>query len=295
MSRRKPHRLLTECAEGYPEARAIIEAIANGEMPEGARCIYAGSRNQLYLFPSEYGALVVKCFCRPNVVNSVAYTTLRRSKACRSFLNSQALQHLGIDVPAPLAYAEERRGIRLGRSWYLSKAVAGDTIRFYEMRPDCDPMLRALALSMLRMHLSGVLHKDFSPGNAIVHRKEDGDYLINYVDLNRMAWDVTDHAKQMRMFERINYSEMHTRRLARAYARLLPRPVRTYADLNLIDYSQLFGSRRDILQGLYPMLRNDALIRRGERYIETEAVKAFRRFWHSRHRKKRLTHPFRKN
>lgn len=285
MSDEKSIRLRIVTAEGYDDTADMLRSIAAGEMPEGAVCIYPGTRNQLYTLPSPHGVLVVKCFRTPNAVNSIAYTTVRTSKACRSFLNSIRLQRLGISVPEPIAYAEERKGLRMRRSYYLSRAVEGDTIRFYEMRPDCDEMLRGLAREMLRMHLMGVWHKDFSPGNVIVKRDTDGRHSFNYVDLNRMAFNTVDHDKQLHMFERINYTELHTARLAHAYASLFPtrEPFAT-------DFRRILdpGKEEDPLQGLYPLLHTDALIRRGKRFIVEGAIKAFRRFWHSRNSKKRF-------
>lgn len=285
MSDEKSIRLRIVTAEGYDDTADMLRSIAAGEMPEGAVCIYPGTRNQLYTLPSPHGVLVVKCFRTPNSVNSIAYTTVRTSKACRSFLNSIRLQRLGISVPEPIAYAEERKGLRMRRSYYLSRAVEGDTIRFYEIRPDCDTMLRGLAREMLRMHLMGVWHKDFSPGNVIVKNEAGGSYSFNYVDLNRMAFNTVDHDKQLRMFERINYTELHTSRLAHAYASLFPT-----REPFVTDFCRILnpGKEEDPLQGLYPLLRTDALIRRGKRFIVEGAIKAFRRFWHSRNRKKRL-------
>lgn len=277
-------RLVIEMAEGYGDCEALLRRIASGDMPQDAVCIYPGERNQLYTIPTAHGLMVVKCFRRPNVVNSFAYTTVRRSKACRSFLNSVRLRRVGISVPEPIGYAEERHGLRLARSYYLSRAVEGDTIRFYEMRSDCDEMLRGLAREMLRLHLLGVYHKDFSPGNVIVKRAEKGGYTFNYVDLNRMEFNVDDHGKQLRMFERINYTEMHTARLAYAYAQLVaPSKIGEFDLRHILD-----GRKEDPLTGLYPLLREDALIWRGEEFIVAGAIMAFRRFWHSRGRKKRL-------
>lgn len=275
-------------APGFGSFVPLMESVARGVLPDGAVCIYPGRRNQLYRFPTPEGDMVVKCFRRPGPVNSFVYGHLRKGKACRSYLNSLRLSRMGIGVPQPVAYAEIRSGARLGRSFYLCRAVEGDTIRFYESRPDCDEMLHALAREMLRLHLLGVWHKDFSPGNVIVRRESDGSYAFNYVDLNRMRFDVGDHGRQLRNFERINYTEMHTLRLARAYARLLPAPADTFRFPQLLDPQ----GHADPLQGLYPLLRSDALVRKGEEYIETRVRRLFRRFWHSRARKRHLKRLF---
>ena len=49
-------------------------------------------------------------FNLPGCINSYVYTTLRKSKAERSYLNSKKLQQLGFRTPAIIAYAEVRRG-----------------------------------------------------------------------------------------------------------------------------------------------------------------------------------------
>lgn len=281
-------------AEGFEDTLELLSDIHAGRMPDGAVCIYPGSRNQLYSLPSLHGLLVVKCFRSPNVVNAFAYTTVRRSKASRSFSNSLILLRAGLNVPQPIAFAEERHGLRMGKSYYLSRNVEGDTIRFYETRPDCDRMLHALAIEMLRMHLYGIYHKDFSPGNVIVHTRDDGGYTFSYVDLNRMDFNVSDHRKQIRMFERINYTRLHTARLAHAYASLLPPPRYSMEAFRSLSPANMFSGARheDPFAGLYPLMRQDALIRRGKDFIVREAEEAFRNFWHSRNRKKRLLHPF---
>lgn len=274
-------------APGFERFGQLMCDISKGRMPADAVCIYPGKRNQLYRFDTSRGSMVVKCFRAPDIINSFVYGHFRKGKACRSYLNSLHLIRLGVGVPEPIAYAEEIRCGRMFRSYYLCREVKGDTIRFYEMRQDCDDMLEALAREMLRLHLLGVWHKDFSPGNVLVHRCESGCYRFNYVDLNRMRFDIKNHGLQLRNFERINYSEMHTLRLAHAYANLLPVSNFNKIIPNLYEVN----SGVDNLHGLYPLLRTDALVRKGDAFISAEACRLFRKFWHScarKHRFKRI-------
>lgn len=256
--------MMIQIAQGFETLRGLVERLGAGQLPEGAVCIYPGRRNQLYRFNTPEGDMVVKRFGKPSLVNSLIYTTLRKSKAARSFLNSLHLRRLGINVPEPVAYGECRKGRRLHESFYLCRAVEGDTLRFYEMRHDCDDMLAALAREMLRFHLLGVQHKDFSPGNIIVERCRKGVYRFKYVDLNRMAFGVDDTERQMEMFSRVNYSLMHTLRLARAYA------------------------AQNDFAGLFPLLRPGALVFGGEERILAGAESTYMRFWHGKARKRRL-------
>lgn len=206
---------------------ALFRDLKQGKLPPGAVCIYPGRRNQLYRFPSPFGDLVVKCFGRPGLINSLVYRHLRRSKAERSYTNSLALLKAGLSVPEPLAYKEYSRCGRLRESYFLCRFTEGDTIRFFERRPDCDQMLEALALEVRKFRRAGIWHKDFSPGNILVQtlpaeaaENSSSRYIFNYVDLNRMKFGDYDPRHTVTMFSRINDSLEQTLRFARAYERL---------------------------------------------------------------------------
>jgi tRNA A-37 threonylcarbamoyl transferase component Bud32 len=210
--------------DGFGELKGLLAPILEGSLPADRELIYDGPRNKLYRIKTRFGAMILKCFKVPGAVNSVVYTTLRKSKARRSYINSQRLIDMGFRAPEPVAWGEAVSGCKLHRSFYLCREVEGDTIRFYERRPDCRAMLEALAAEMLKMHRAGVWHKDFSPGNALVSLDAEGRYSFNYVDLNRMAFGVKSRGKLMRMFERVNDDEEQTLRLARAYAQVASEP-----------------------------------------------------------------------
>ena len=195
-------------------------------LPKGGAYIYEG-RNHLFRIDvrntDENGAtpVVVKDFKRPNLLNRYVYTTLRKSKARRSFENALKMEQLGFGTPSPVAYCEVKRKGALLWSFYVSVELEGvSEMRRWEEKPEVDTLLPAFAEEIWRLHQAGVWHKDFSPGNVLYRRMADGNYKFYHVDLNRMKFDVHDRRRQMRMFRAINLNAAEIERLARLYARV---------------------------------------------------------------------------
>lgn len=210
-------------ASRYSRLRnSIAEIIRSGRFPDDAKVIYTG-RNTVYRFTIDGVDIVAKAFRAPNIVNSVVYTHLRKSKAERSYLNAKRLLQMGIRTPEPVAYGEEVVNGLLQRSYYFSLMVEGDDMRHWESKPDCEGLLKAFATDIVHLHDCGVLHKDFSPGNVIYNRDDDGAYRFYYIDLNRMEFEVTDRKRLMGMFRSINIDPQQTIRLAEIYATIARR------------------------------------------------------------------------
>lgn len=223
-----------------PAVKRLMEQIArHGEESCPMELIYENSRNRTYRVQVDGKQAVLKCFKVPGTINAYAYTTLRKSKARRSYEHARRLESLGISTPAPLAYAECRKGMRLQHSYYLCEYVDGHDVREWEKWPDATPMLKALARDMVRLHSLGVLHKDFSPGNILYTNAPDGSFRFYYIDLNRMRFDVHDPRKHMQNFRNINVNKPETLRLARYYAEaagLDPKATELMAGKNLDHY-----------------------------------------------------------
>jgi serine/threonine protein kinase len=200
------------------EQQQLNNMFCNG-VDEGAKQIYRGARNTLYDFTLASGRRVcIKHFRKAKFPNSYIYTNLRHSKAHRSFTHAQRLLQLGFLTPAPLAYSETKRGLKLKESYYVCEFLDLPNIRQWYSCDDTEAITAALAQEMLRLHRSGVLHRDFSPGNILYDHREDGDYKFYYVDLNRMNFNVANRKRLMRMFRSISLEAEPTERLARAYA-----------------------------------------------------------------------------
>ena len=228
----------------YERYREKIEDIVIEGMPKGAEIIYHG-RNILYRTMLGDEPVIVKQFRIPNIINAFAYTTVRTSKALRSYENSEKMRELGFSAPKPIAYGENISGIKLVESCYICEEIKGATeMRNWEENPDCENLVRTLAREMVRLHEAGVWHKDFSPGNVLYTGNAREGYKFHYVDLNRMKFGVHDTKKLYRMFRSMNLNPDETRRLGRLYgeeAGLDPKAMEEEALRQLEGY---FAERR---------------------------------------------------
>lgn len=202
----------------YEKYRTIIEDIVKHGKPEQAEVIYRG-RNILYRIDLGDIKAIVKDFKKPNIINAYVYTTIRESKAARSYRNATKILELGFDTPRPVAYGEVIKGLKLTNSYYISEELTGASeMRHWEDFDNADTLVPAFAREIWKLHQAGVWHKDFSPGNILYTGDSVQGYRFHYVDLNRMKFDVHDPKKLMSMFRSINLNPAETRRLGRAYA-----------------------------------------------------------------------------
>ena len=188
--------------------------------PEQGRVIYRG-RNELREFEVEGVRVVVKSFCKPHLVNRLAYGLLRKSKAQRSFEYADLLRNEGIGSPAPVGWVTVRCGLLLAESYYVS--VSSDLPFTYIdlMQPGRVPgeeiLLREVGRTAGRMHNLGMIHRDFSRGNILVGMKE-GKPCVEIIDLNRIRFHQINMAEGLANFNRLPVSDMMRRLLAEGYA-----------------------------------------------------------------------------
>lgn len=223
MSARQKDKIIIEMAPGCEHLRELAESIACGGVPADARVVYRG-RNLVAAISDvtdPAAEINVKAFHKPRFVNSLVYTTLRHGKAERSFRYGCRLAELGFLTPEPIGYIEVRRGSRLLESYYLSRQVEATEMRHTYRLDFEETLLQALGREMARLHKSGVLMLDFSPGNVLFVPDETNpaDFKFYYVDLNRTRFGISDHAKLMAMFKAIMENDRQVEVIARAYAR----------------------------------------------------------------------------
>ena len=108
----------------YTKIKSEIEKIIRQGIPADATVIYK-ARNTVYRLNVGGTDLVIKAFRVPNIINSLVYTHLRKSKAMRSYMNAKRLQELGFHTPTPIAYGEVREDGRLRQSYYISENLEG--------------------------------------------------------------------------------------------------------------------------------------------------------------------------
>ena len=178
----------------YEHLRGWLERLPE-EFERLGEVIY-DKRNQLRVIEAPDGNLVnVKRYCKTHVLNRVVYSLgIRKPKGLRAFLYPARLLERGIDTPEPIAYIEERRCGLLGLSYFISvQSPLGHTL--YEVgdarEGTYEELAEALGLYTASMHDREVLHLDYSPGN-ILWDKDDEGYHFAIVDINRMRFGKVD-------------------------------------------------------------------------------------------------------
>jgi serine/threonine protein kinase len=178
------------------------------------------ARNELKIIQHNDVDVVVKAFKVPNIINRIAYSYLRDGKACKSYEYSLKI---GSFTPEPIGYIEFHDGGLLKESYFVSEKFAYDfTIReplLDKNFPASEEIFRAFARFSYDLHEAGIFHNDYSPGNILIKKEEDG-YIFKIVDINRMkffdscAMDQTTRAKN---FSKLWSSDVILRIMADEY------------------------------------------------------------------------------
>lgn len=129
--------------------------------------------------------LVVKRYKRPNIVQRVAYTFFKKSKAERAYIFAKMLRDRGIGTPHEVAYIEVRDGLLMSDSYFVSTSCTLPPLSTLLRRPDFShEAADALASFLVRLHLKGVLHGDLNLTN-ILYDEHGGHYSFALIDTNR--------------------------------------------------------------------------------------------------------------
>ncbi|MBT3588960.1 MAG: Kdo domain containing protein, partial [Flavobacteriaceae bacterium] len=150
-----------------------------------------GERNTIKNVTVQNLDLNIKSFKVPHLVNRIAYSFFRKSKANRSFDYANDLIKKGIKTPKPFAYFEYSNLKLLHKSFYVSEQLSYD-LTYRELitglnYPDYDNILREFTRFTFDLHEKGVNFLDHSPGNTLIKKnKNTGKYDFYLVDLNRM-------------------------------------------------------------------------------------------------------------
>jgi len=149
------------------------------------------ARNELKIIEINNIKCVVKSFKVPHFINRVAYTFFREGKAKKSFINAIKLQELGVNTPEPIGIIEFFSFGLLSESYFISRYEPYDfTIRevFHHKVDNVEQILKEFAKFTYEIHQKGVWHVDYSLGNILISKQDDGSYKFSLVDINRMEF-----------------------------------------------------------------------------------------------------------
>ena len=179
------------------------------------------ARNELKIIDIEDVSCVVKSFKVPNVVNQIAYSFFRDSKAKRSYEYSLKIKEF---TPTPIAYIEFYSFGLLKESYFISERFNYDfTIREPlddKHFSDRDKIFKAFAQFTLSLHDKNIQHNDYSPGNILVKKAANGEYIFKIVDINRMRFQSLSLDERAQNFAKLSASEEDLQIIAAEYTKL---------------------------------------------------------------------------
>jgi serine/threonine protein kinase len=180
------------------------------------------ARNELKIIELDGIKTVVKSFKVPHFFNRIVYTFFRKSKAYKSFHNTLRLQHLDISTPQPIALIEFFSSGLLSDSYFIAEYFDYDfTIRTPLLEPleDREAIFTAFAAYTYDLHQKGVWHLDYSPGNILIKKMEEG-YQFAIVDINRMEFKNICPIDGCENFNKLWASDEELEIMGHEYARL---------------------------------------------------------------------------
>lgn len=146
-------------------------------------------RNMVKRFKTNNGEWIVKRYKKPNIIQGIAYTFFRKSKAERAFLFASKLLAKGIDTPEAVAYIEIKKYGLLSASYFISTACHYSPVYPALIQtPDYDRNLAsALATFFVELHEKGILHGDPNLDNILFHNDNQGLHF-SVIDTNRSVF-----------------------------------------------------------------------------------------------------------
>lgn len=151
--------------------------------------LYQG-RNLVKRFEWQGHTFIVKRYKRPKLIQRLAYTFWRKSKAERAYLFADKLLSLGIDTPEGIAYMEEKEGGLFATGYFVS-ACCTDRPVYPELVPVADfdkQLASSLAAFFAELHGKGILHGDLNLNNILYRFNPDGTYHFSVIDTNRSVF-----------------------------------------------------------------------------------------------------------
>ena len=179
-------------------------------------------RNQLRVITAPDGSLLnVKRYCVPHLINRIVYSTgIRQAKGLRAFTYPTRLLERSIDTPEPIAYIEQRHCGLLGVSYFVSvqSPLRHTLYELGEAREGTyEDLANALGRFTAMMHDREVLHLDYSPGNILWNKDEQG-YHFAIVDINRMRFGKVNMKDGCAALRRLWGPKRFIELIARSYA-----------------------------------------------------------------------------
>jgi len=179
------------------------------------------SRNELKVFDTDFGKVVIKSFKVPHIINRFAYSFLRFSKAKRTYVYSLEIINRGFNAPQPIAFIELFKSGLLTKSYYISAYSDYSLMRDFnfikKITEEDVVILKAFARYTAGLNEKEIYHTDYSPGN-ILYKKEGENVFFYLIDVNRIKFKKVTEKMAYKAFHRMDLSIEMLEIVAREYA-----------------------------------------------------------------------------
>ena len=155
-------------------------------MESGQGDVIYDKRNKVVRFRHQGETLIVKRFKQVNIIQQVAYTFFRKSKAERAYLFAEEFSNRDILTPQRVAFMEDgRMGLFLTGYFVSKEAVGTEThLLLREVQDYPKDLAEAVAQQVVLMHSKGILHGDLNLSNFLCKEDAEG-YHFTMIDINR--------------------------------------------------------------------------------------------------------------
>ena len=156
--------------------------------------VYCNKRNTVEKVTIQECEVVVKKYKTPNIVNQIAYSHLRKSKARRAYEYALRLLENGVDTPFPIAYIEITENGLFKSSYFIAKYTPArlmrDLFTGVITGEEKKHAIEELTDFTIATHTKKILPLDYNPDNIFYTvDKENGHYSFALTDINRMKFD----------------------------------------------------------------------------------------------------------
>ncbi len=177
------------------------------------------ARNELKIINHNDMDTIVKSFKVPNLLRRIVYTYFRESKAKKSYDYSLKI---GAFTPSPIGYIEFYTSGLISDSYFISEKFDYDfTIREPLIENDFanrDEIFRQFAKFTFDLHENKILHKDYSPGNILIKKDDDDNYIFKVVDINRMEFKDLSLDERLKNFNKLWAKDEYLTIMIKEYA-----------------------------------------------------------------------------
>ncbi len=212
------------------------------------------ARNEIKIYDVEdkgkgiHYSLNVKSYKVPIFINKIAYTFFRETKARRAYEYALKVISKNIMTPEPVAFIEEKSYGLLNRSFFICLHTPLDgNMRIASEEKDFEKikdLTIAFGKFTAELHKKNILHIDYSPGNILYKKNNNGTFDFSIIDINRMKFCKIDMKTGCKNFCRMYAPDIFFKTAGKAYAEAMGYDEKTCVEL-IMKYRNIEWFKRE--------------------------------------------------